>query len=46
MSFLNDVLEQYQHTLSNQGLRSRMMNRENADVCAWISKNCFFFFLD
>ena len=34
MSFLNDVLEQYQHTLSNQGLRLRMSNRENVYVCA------------
>jgi hypothetical protein len=26
MSFLNDVLEQYQHNLHHQGLRTRMLN--------------------
>lgn len=31
MSFLNDVLEQYQHNLHQQGLRTRMFNKK---ICA------------
>jgi hypothetical protein len=27
MSFLNDVLVQYQHTLLHEGLRTRMLNK-------------------
>ena len=28
MSFLNDVLEQYQHNLHHQGLRTRMFKKK------------------
>jgi hypothetical protein len=33
MSFLNDVLEQYQHNLHQQGLRTRMFHLKK-NVCA------------
>ncbi len=41
MTFLNDVLEQYQHNLRHQGLRTRMFNKK----CVRMTKHFFLFFI-
>jgi hypothetical protein len=41
MSFLNDVFEQYQYNLYQQGLRTRMFNKK----CVRMTKHYDFFFI-